>query len=95
VTVSIGTNILVGHDFPRLVREARAIAGGREKAGRVPPLWDGHAGRRIAAHLLDDASVNPLRRTQLLWHTVRYLRPAQSGESPAAASAERRTTVLA
>jgi UDP-N-acetylglucosamine 2-epimerase (non-hydrolysing) len=52
VTVSIGTNQLVGRDFPLLVREARAIASGRRKRGAVPPLWDGQAGDRIAADLL-------------------------------------------
>ena len=52
VTVSIGSNILVGHDFARLVLEARHIAGGRVKASGVPPLWDGRAAERIAADLL-------------------------------------------
>ena len=51
VTMTIGSNILVGQDFGKLVREARAIAGGRAKAGGIPPLWDGRAGERIAADL--------------------------------------------
>jgi UDP-N-acetylglucosamine 2-epimerase (non-hydrolysing) len=56
VTVSIGTNVLVGDDFQRLVSEARAIAHGRVKDSTVPPLWDGHAGERIAADLLERVS---------------------------------------
>jgi UDP-N-acetylglucosamine 2-epimerase (non-hydrolysing) len=52
VTVSIGTNILVGHDFPRLVREASQIARGHTKPSGVPPLWDGRAAERLAADLL-------------------------------------------
>jgi UDP-N-acetylglucosamine 2-epimerase (non-hydrolysing) len=52
VTVSIGTNELIGRDFPRLIERVRAIAGGRRKEAAVPPLWDGHAGERIAADLL-------------------------------------------
>ncbi len=52
VTVSMGTNQLVGRDFQRLVHEARAIAAGQRKHGTVPPLWDGQAGERIATDLL-------------------------------------------
>jgi UDP-N-acetylglucosamine 2-epimerase (non-hydrolysing) len=48
VTVTLGTNTLVGHDFARLGREIDAIVAGRPKAGRVPPLWDGRAAERIA-----------------------------------------------
>lgn len=52
VTVSIGTNILVGHDFPRLVREASQIARGHTKQSGVPPLWDGRAAERLATDLV-------------------------------------------
>ena len=48
VTVSIGTNILVGRDMDRLKAEAKKILAGNGKAGSVPPLWDGSAGKRIA-----------------------------------------------
>jgi len=53
VTVSIGTNILVGQDMVRLCTEAAAILAGRAKNGTVPPLWDGHAAERIAAVLIN------------------------------------------
>jgi len=52
VTVSIGTNILVGQDTQRLVRETQAILSGKTKKGTVPPLWDGHAAERIAEIIL-------------------------------------------
>lgn len=48
VTVSEGTNELVGRDRPRIVDlVARTLAGGG-KRGRVPELWDGRAAGRIA-----------------------------------------------
>jgi len=53
VTVSIGTNILVGQDMARLRSETEAILTGRAKNGTVPPLWDGHAAVRIAAVLIN------------------------------------------
>ncbi len=49
VTVSIGTNILVGQDMERLRSEVDRILAGHAKRGAVPPLWDGKASERIAA----------------------------------------------
>ena len=49
VTVTVGSNILVGRDMARLEAEARKILAGEAKSGSVPPLWDGKAGERIAA----------------------------------------------
>jgi UDP-N-acetylglucosamine 2-epimerase (non-hydrolysing) len=48
VTVSMGTNILVGQDADRLREELTKILSGHAKQGTVPSLWDGHAGERIA-----------------------------------------------
>ena len=48
VTCTQGTNILVGQDMDRLKHEARRILSGEKKAGTIPPLWDGHAGERVA-----------------------------------------------
>lgn len=48
VTVSLGTNILVGRDWNRLKQEVRSILAGKSRKGALPPLWDGHAGQRIA-----------------------------------------------
>jgi UDP-N-acetylglucosamine 2-epimerase (non-hydrolysing) len=51
VTVSLGTNVLVGHDPDKLRSELALILAGKAKKGTVPHLWDGHAGERIAARL--------------------------------------------
>jgi UDP-N-acetylglucosamine 2-epimerase (non-hydrolysing) len=48
VTVTLGTNTLVGRDMRLLRMEVNNILQGRNKRGRVPPLWDGHASERIA-----------------------------------------------
>jgi UDP-N-acetylglucosamine 2-epimerase (non-hydrolysing) len=51
VTVSLGTNVLVGQDGGKLRAELRKILEGKAKTGTVPPLWDGYAGARIAGIL--------------------------------------------
>ena len=48
VTVTLGTNTLVGQDMERLRAEVGRILAGNGKQGQVPPLWDGHAAERIA-----------------------------------------------
>jgi UDP-N-acetylglucosamine 2-epimerase (non-hydrolysing) len=48
ITVEVGTNILVGQDMDRLQEEVHKILDGKGKKGKVPPLWDGKAGERIA-----------------------------------------------
>jgi len=48
VTVTMGTNVLVGQDGARLRSELSKVLHGKQKQGAVPPLWDGHAGQRIA-----------------------------------------------
>jgi UDP-N-acetylglucosamine 2-epimerase (non-hydrolysing) len=48
VTISQGTNVLVGNDAQKLRTELSKILDGRGKKGTVPHLWDGHAGERIA-----------------------------------------------
>jgi UDP-N-acetylglucosamine 2-epimerase (non-hydrolysing) len=49
VTISHGTNSLLGLDPSRLVDVPRMI-GGTTVSG-VPPLWDGYAGERAAAEI--------------------------------------------
>lgn len=49
ITVSLGTNVLVGSDPDKLRSELALILAGKGKKGTVPPLWDGKAGERIAA----------------------------------------------
>ena len=52
VTVTMGTNILVGQDRNKLSSELMKIYEGKGKAGTIPPLWDGHTGERIADILI-------------------------------------------
>jgi UDP-N-acetylglucosamine 2-epimerase (non-hydrolysing) len=54
ITVSQGTNLLVGTDPEKIVTAATAILTGKGKTGLVPPLWDGHAAERIVDVLLRD-----------------------------------------
>jgi UDP-N-acetylglucosamine 2-epimerase (non-hydrolysing) len=39
---------LVGRDPQKLRAELSRVLSGKAKSGSVPPLWDGHAGERIA-----------------------------------------------
>jgi UDP-N-acetylglucosamine 2-epimerase (non-hydrolysing) len=48
ITVSVGTNVLVGSDAKKLRVEFMRVLEGKAKRGSVPPLWDGRAGERIA-----------------------------------------------
>jgi UDP-N-acetylglucosamine 2-epimerase (non-hydrolysing) len=52
VTISEGTNTLVGTDPEKIVAAARNILTGKRKAGRIPALWDGKAAERVVEVLL-------------------------------------------
>lgn len=52
VTVTEGTNQIVGQDPARILAAAHEILAGKIKAGRIPHLWDGHAAERIVEILL-------------------------------------------
>ncbi len=47
VTISVGTNTLVGADPQRIIHATRLILQGKGKRGGVPELWDGRASERI------------------------------------------------
>ena len=47
VTVSEGTNTIVGGDPEVIVAEARRVLESGGKKGRTPRLWDGQAAERI------------------------------------------------
>lgn len=47
ITITQGTNILVGTDPARIVAETQHILAGESKIGRIPELWDGCAAERI------------------------------------------------
>jgi UDP-N-acetylglucosamine 2-epimerase (non-hydrolysing) len=53
VTVTLGTNVLVGRDMNRLRTEVAHILAGTWKQGQVPPLWDGHAAERIVEAIMN------------------------------------------
>jgi UDP-N-acetylglucosamine 2-epimerase (non-hydrolysing) len=52
ITVSQGTNVLVGTDPAKILAATQDILDGKSKAGRIPPLWDGKAAERIVEILL-------------------------------------------
>jgi UDP-N-acetylglucosamine 2-epimerase (non-hydrolysing) len=58
ITVTMGTNVLVGQDTDKLRIELSRILDGRAKSGAVPPLWDGHASERIA-EILQNLRTDP------------------------------------
>ncbi len=47
ITISEGTNTMVGVSPEKISNEFRAIMDGKGKEGRVPELWDGKAAHRI------------------------------------------------
>jgi UDP-N-acetylglucosamine 2-epimerase (non-hydrolysing) len=47
VTVSSGTNRLVGTDPDKITQSAIQVLSGERKRGQIPELWDGHAAERI------------------------------------------------
>ena len=51
ITVSEGTNTMVGSDLQAIRSGVAEILAGRGKRGRVPENWDGRAAERIAADL--------------------------------------------
>lgn len=53
VTVTTGSNYLIGADPEKLVETARQVASGKGKDSSVPPLWDGEAGNRIIQRIVE------------------------------------------
>jgi UDP-N-acetylglucosamine 2-epimerase (non-hydrolysing) len=52
ITVTLGTNQVIGRDIPRLQTAVRQILAGNAKKASPVPLWDGHAAERIASAIL-------------------------------------------
>ncbi len=59
ITVTLGTNTMVGPHPDAIRREARRLLDGCGKTGRVPDLWDGFAAARIADVLERDLARAP------------------------------------
>ncbi|MDX9830959.1 MAG: UDP-N-acetylglucosamine 2-epimerase, partial [Anaerolineae bacterium] len=53
VTVSQGTNQVIGSSPERIVASSLEVLEGRGKEGQRPELWDGHAAERIVGVLLN------------------------------------------
>jgi UDP-N-acetylglucosamine 2-epimerase (non-hydrolysing) len=56
ITVTEGTNTIVGCDPQLIESTAFSALAGNGKAGRIPELWDGHTAQRIADVLLKHIS---------------------------------------
>jgi UDP-N-acetylglucosamine 2-epimerase (non-hydrolysing) len=52
ITVTEGTNTIVGCDPELIVKTAFEVLEGKGKAGRIPDLWDGKTSSRIADVIL-------------------------------------------
>ena len=63
ITVTEGTNQLVGQDPREIIKAAREILAGKTKGGHVPRLWDGHAAERIVGLLLGEQGRGTLTAT--------------------------------
>ncbi|MCH2172280.1 UDP-N-acetylglucosamine 2-epimerase (non-hydrolyzing) [Myxococcota bacterium] len=47
ITVEVGSNRLVGREPSQVLAAYRSVMEGEQQSSGVPPLWDGHAARRI------------------------------------------------
>jgi len=56
ITVSLGTNTLVGQDMELLTSEVNRALDGEGKRGGIPPLWDGLSAGRIADVIIGGAA---------------------------------------
>ena len=57
ITVTHGTNTMVGADREVILREVMAALDGNPKTGNIPDLWDGKAASRIACVIERDFGV--------------------------------------
>ena len=71
VTVTSGSNTVVGRDPERLVREIEAAVSRPTPPARLPERWDGKAGERIVRHLRANLEDRPARKP-----------PSSTGPSP-------------
>jgi len=55
VTITQGTNVMVGNDRNRIIKEALKILGGNRKRGKRPQFWDGRSAERIVRILREQS----------------------------------------
>jgi UDP-N-acetylglucosamine 2-epimerase (non-hydrolysing) len=65
ITISEGTNLLIGTDPAKIIAAAQTILAGKGKPGRIPPFWDGHAAERIVDVLLKNRIIDPRPKSAL------------------------------
>ena len=53
ITVTEGTNTIVGNSTQAILDAANDILDNGGKAGRIPELWDGNTAERIADIIVD------------------------------------------
>ena len=58
VTVSEGTNTLMGFDYAKTAVEAEAVFQGKYKKGKVPEWWDGNTAERIIKVMAEKLLLN-------------------------------------
>jgi UDP-N-acetylglucosamine 2-epimerase (non-hydrolysing) len=63
VTLTHGTNVLVGANSEKIIEEFRRVTRGARAPVTPPQFWDGHAAKRIIQMLVDDHA--PTERTDL------------------------------
>jgi len=52
ITITQGTNILVGTDYKKIIHEVDKIIEGKNKKGKIPKFWDGKTAERIVKVIL-------------------------------------------
>jgi UDP-N-acetylglucosamine 2-epimerase (non-hydrolysing) len=57
ITVEIGTNEIIGRNLDNIAVAIERVLDGKRKPCAVPPLWDGHAGERIADVILGNRNM--------------------------------------
>jgi len=58
VTVTMGTNIIVGKDQMKIIEETDKILQGKGKKGQIPKFWDGRTAQRICKIVYDFLKTN-------------------------------------
>jgi len=69
VTVTHGTNLVVGTDPERILATARRTLAGERPQGQIPEGWDGHAAERIATILCAETPSRAVRRPKMCRRT--------------------------